>query len=165
MLVSRGSFEIGTEKYPYTSKITMTMYGKLEDPYLPLYGNKCIGLQNGILDIHGPVRDPVWTVLETTAEINATTVVINRKVDWQVGEEVAIASTGYDGRDTDKRTITKVDNTNPDKPVLTLDKPLEFRHFAATETYGDRKIDMRAEIGLLSRNVKYQGDTAYTEPN
>lgn len=165
MLVSGGSVEVGTEKHPYTSRVTMTMYGKIADPYLPLFGNKCIGLQNGILDMRGVTRDPVWTVLEKTANINDTTITINRKVDWAVGEEIAIASTGYDGRDTDKRTIKKVDNTNPDKPILTLDKPLEFRHFAETETYGDRKIDMRAEVGLLTRNVKFQGDSVHTEPN
>lgn len=31
-------------------------------------------------------------------------------------------------------------------------------HYAAIETYGDDTIEMRAEVGLLSRNVKYRGD-------
>jgi len=46
---------------------------------------------------------------------------------------------------------------------LTLDKKLDFEHFAAVETYGDRFIDMRAEVGLLTRNVKFQGAAHDTE--
>jgi len=38
------------------------------------------------------------------------------------------------------------------------------QHFAKTEKYGDEEIDMRAEVGLLSRNVVYQGDEN-SEPN
>ena len=39
-----------------------------------------------------------------------------------------------------------------------MDKPFKYKHYAATEAYGDETIDMRAEVGLLSRNVKFQGD-------
>ena len=55
--------EVGTEKYPYTSKLTITMHGQLSDPYIPIYGNKCIGLRYATLEMHGPVRQPTWTVL------------------------------------------------------------------------------------------------------
>ena len=56
--------EVGTEKYPYTSKLTITMHGKIDDPYIPIYGNKCIGLRYATLEMHGPVRQPTWTVLQ-----------------------------------------------------------------------------------------------------
>jgi hypothetical protein len=35
---------------------------------------------------------------------------------------------------------------------------LDYKHFAKTEWYGDEWIDMRAEVGLLTRNVKFRGD-------
>jgi len=59
--------------------------------------------------------------------------------------------------------IKSVDNTNPDKPVLTFTRGLNYRHFADIEQYGeddnpDNAIDMRAEIGLLTRNVVFRGD-------
>lgn len=82
MLVSGGSIEIGTADYPYTSKFTMTMHGTLADPYLALYGNKCIGLKNGILDMHGVPREPVWTVLHETAAMGSTTIKLAVAVDW-----------------------------------------------------------------------------------
>ena len=51
-----------------------------------------------------------------------------------------------------------IDNANPNKPVITIDKPFEYKHFAMTQTYGDDTIDMRAEVALLSRNVVVRGD-------
>ena len=72
---------------------------------------------------------------------------------------ISIASTDYSGRHAEKRSITKVDNTNPDKPILTLNQPLRWKHFAMTQTFGDETIDMRAEVALLSRNVRFRGDT------
>ena len=51
-----------------------------------------------------------------------------------------------------------IDITNPNKPVITIDKPFEYKHFAMTQTYGNETIDMRAEVALLSRNVVVRGD-------
>ena len=42
LFISGGLMEVGTEEFPYTSKITITMHGGLYDPYLPIYGNKVI---------------------------------------------------------------------------------------------------------------------------
>lgn len=41
--------------------------------------------------------------------------------------------------------------------ILTLDKNLVYKHYAKREEYGtsDVFIEMRAEVGLLTRNVKY----------
>lgn len=79
-------------------------------------------------------------------------------MDWVAGEEIAIATTSFNPREGEKRTIKAIDKTNPDIPVVTLDYPLEYKHFAMIQWYGDDFIDMRAEIGLLTRNVKYRGD-------
>lgn len=141
------------------------MHSMLHDPYLPLFGNKCIGLTNGILDMHGPVRVPTWTTMNTTSDIGATTITLSVEVDWVPGEQIAIASTSFNGREAEKRTIVSIDRSNVHNPVLQLDKALEFKHFAATETYGNKSISIRAEVGLLSRNVVYKGDDATTEVN
>lgn len=51
-----------------------------------------------------------------------------------------------------------IDRTVPGKPVITMDKAFEWKHFAMTQTYGNSTIDMRAEVALLSRNVVVRGD-------
>ena len=74
--------EVGTEKFPYTSKITITMHGTITDPYLPIYGNKMIGVRFGTLDMHGPVRNPTWTMLETTVLPGSKIITLQVAVDW-----------------------------------------------------------------------------------
>jgi len=113
--------EVGTEEFPYTSQMTFTMHGNISSPYLPIYGNKCIAVREGILDMHGIPRTPTWTVLNETVLPNATTITLSEAVDWVAGEEIAIAATSYNGREGEQRTILSIDKTNPNNPVITLD--------------------------------------------
>lgn len=74
IFVSGGLMEVGTEEFPYTSKITITMHSQLSDPYLPIYGNKVIGVRYGTLDMHGIERNKTWTLLEQTVEAGGTVI-------------------------------------------------------------------------------------------
>jgi hypothetical protein len=106
------------------------MHGNISSPYLPIFGNKCIAVKHSNLEMHGIERIPTWTYLNTTAEPGATTVTLHTAVDWVAGEEIAIASTSYQGREAEKRTIASIDKTNPDLPVITLAEPLNYKHFS-----------------------------------
>jgi hypothetical protein len=55
-----------------------------------------------------------------------------------VGEQIVIAPTSFNKEEAEVRTIITVglDTDDASKPVLTLDKPLLYKHYAATETYG-----------------------------
>ena len=163
--VHKGKMEVGTEKHPYTSKLTITMHGNVYDPYIPIYGNKVIGVRQGVLDMHGTKREPVWTYMDTTADIGASTITLAAAVDWQPGELIGIAPTGYDNHEAEKRYIKTIDNSTPAKPVITLDRPLTHKHFAGIETYDGVQIDMRAEVGLLSRNLVFRGDPETSKLN
>ena len=68
-----------------------------------------------------------------------------------------IASTNFSGRDAEQRTIESITNVDTN-PVITFTEPLIFKHYAGIQYFGDDFIEMRAEVGLLTRNVKYQGD-------
>lgn len=63
IFVDGGYMEVGTEDYPYTSKLIITMHSDRQSPEIPIYGNKVIGVRNGILDLHGVPRTPTWTEL------------------------------------------------------------------------------------------------------
>ena len=80
-----------------------------------------------------------------------------------------IASTDYDHNHSETATITAVATDPADaglpaeaskRIVLTLNKNLVYQHFAKKVQVGSSGdyIDMRAEVGLLTRNVKFQGD-------
>jgi hypothetical protein len=52
--------------------------------------------------------------------------------------------------------------------IITLDQALDYKHFAGTEYVGsdnEEFIDMRAEVGLLTRNVVFRGDTETSAEN
>jgi len=86
-------------------------------------------------------------------------------IDWKAGDQIVIASSDIEGRNAEKRKITQVDNTDPTKPIISFAEPLIHKHFAAIETYGSQKIDMRTEVGLLTRNVVYRGDPETSNAN
>lgn len=44
--------------------------------------------------------------------------------------------------------------------VVVLNEPLDFTHWGQTWQANDHVIEMRAEVGLLTRNVKVIGDTS-----
>lgn len=47
IMVNGGYLEVGTEEYPYTSRLTITMHGSEADPYIPTYGNKVLAVRYG----------------------------------------------------------------------------------------------------------------------
>jgi len=146
------------------------MHSNVSDPYLPIYGNKVLAIRFGTLEMHGVKRVPEWTSMEITANAGADKITLKEKVDWKAGEFIAIASTSFEGGtdgDSEKREIKSVDNTNPDKPILTLTKALEKKHFAGLEPVGtgSETIEMRAEVGLLTRNIVYRGDPETSAKN
>jgi G8 domain/IPT/TIG domain len=165
VMIRDGYFEIGTEQFPYTSKLTITMHSNRQSPELPIFGNKVIAMLNGVLDIHGVPRNPTWTMLDSTSEAGSTTLTMMRDVDWQVGERIVIAPTDYFHTHAEERQIVSIDRTNPSKPILTIDSPLEYKHYAGIQFFGDDFIEMRAEVGLLTRNVLYRGDPETSAAN
>jgi hypothetical protein len=86
VFVKGGYMEVGTPKFPYTSKITMTMHGTADDPYIPIYGNKVIALREGILEMHGTPKTPTWTVMDKTSEIGDTKITLHTEVNWVAGD-------------------------------------------------------------------------------
>ncbi|MEM9103667.1 MAG: carbohydrate-binding protein [Pseudomonadota bacterium] len=86
------------------------------------------------------------------------------ELNWEIGDEIVIASSSMDYTHQEIRIITEVTDLGNSNSRLVLDKPLEYRHYGQKETYGTgnntRTIDLRAEVALLNRNVKIQGLTS-----
>jgi hypothetical protein len=87
--------------------------------------------------------------------------VLEEVVDWAPGEEIVIASTTWDHNQSEVRLISAV---STDKKTLTLNEPLKFRHFSETEKYGDKDFPMKAEVGLLTRNILFRGLEEESKP-
>ena len=121
VLITGGYLEAGTELFPYTSKLIITMHSDKYSPELPIYGNKVIAMYNGIIDMHGMPRTPTWTMLNFTANMGDITITLIEAVDWKVGEQIIIAPTGYYNTEAEQMTIVAIDRTNANNPVITLD--------------------------------------------
>ena len=136
ILVRDGYMEVGTEQFPYTSKLTITMHSDKYSPEIPIYGNKVIGVRNGVLEMHGAPRTPVWTMLDSTADVGSNKITLIEAVDWKVGESIVIAPTSYESTEAEELVITAIDRTNANKPVITLNATLQYKHFAGTQYFG-----------------------------
>lgn len=105
--------------------------------------------------MHGIVRNPTWTELASTVNPGDNTLTLTTAVDWQVGEEIVVAATGYNHYESERKTITAV---SADMKMLTVSTPFIYKHFSDIETYSGEAFIMRAEVGLLTRNIVLQGD-------
>ena len=156
LILKNGALEIGTEVEPYLNKAEITLHGHVRCTELPIYGCKTIGVREGTLDLHGEFVPMTWTRLAQTALANSTEIVLENGVNWRPGSEIVVATTG--GRasmgESEKMIIASVSD---DGTVITLTEPLKFEHLSIAQTFGSHYIETRAEVGLLTRNVKVHG--------
>ena len=86
---------------------------------------------------------------------NPTITLVDDISSWHVGDKIVIASTGYDARDSEVFTITAKIGRNQ----LRLDRPADHTHWGRIDSVTG--IDQRAEVGLLSRNVRFYGEMSF----
>jgi cell migration-inducing and hyaluronan-binding protein len=144
-IMLHGELAIGSEATPHTRKATITLTDnvKVEDVMAGM-GDRGIMISGGTLNLHGD-RTNAWTKLSATAAAGATSIQVLNAASWRVGDEIVLASTDYDPRQAETRTITAISGNN-----ITLDKGLDYMHFGKI-TFD---VDQRGEVGLLTRNIK-----------
>lgn len=167
IFINNGYMEVGTEEFPYTSRITITMHGDVTTPAIPTYGNKNIAVRRGQLHLVGKPVPVTWTMLDSTVAAGSNQITLQAQpsvFNWAVGDQIVIASTDYDHNHSETAFITAIADHPSDsaatnkRKILTLDIDLVYQHYAGVYTQGTDSIEMRAEVGLLTRTVKYQGD-------
>ena len=178
IMVREGQFKIGAPDLPYEGNLTITLHGNRESKQLPGFGNKSIMVHNGQIDIHGKPVTKTWTYLEIGAVPGDKQVTLTEASEWKVGDKIIITSTGQSREETEERYITEVNGK-----VLKFEEGLEFYHFSgeidpnknhntgdqveANNTIDpagrDQPFILRGEVGLLTRNVKIQGDETTIE--
>ena len=145
-IMVHGELEIGTEANPFKHNATITLTDNVKNEQLMGMGDRGIMMSGGTLNLHGN-RSNSWTKLARTAEAGSSTIEVLDASQWQAGDEIVLASTDYDPRQAERRTIAAISGN-----TLTLNEPLEYMHFGRI-TFG---VDERGEVGLLTRNIKLQ---------
>ena len=103
-------------------------------------------LMGGTLNLHGD-RKHTWTKLAQTAAAGSTSIQVLDASGWRAGDEIVLASTDFDPRQAERRTISAIRGN-----TITLDRKLDYMHFGKI-TFD---VDERGEVGLLTRNIKLQ---------
>jgi len=145
-IMVHGELQIGTEASPYQHKATITLTDNVKDEQLMGMGDRGIMLSGGTLNLHGK-RTNTWTKLAKTAPAGSAAIEVLDASQWQAGDEIVLASTDFNPRQAERRTISAVSGN-----AITLDKPLEFMHFGKI-TFD---VDERGEVANLTRNIKVQ---------
>src|SRR5919198_1385394 len=151
-IMLHGELEIGTEKAPHTRKATITFTNNVKDEDISGVGgntdkvDRGIMLMGGTLNLHGNQTN-TWTKLSNTAAAGATSIQVLNAAGWKVGDEIVLASTDFDPRQAERRTIAAIRGN-----TITLDQKLDFMHFGKI-TFD---VDERGEVGLLTRNIRIQ---------
>ncbi|XP_066939677.1 fibrocystin-L-like [Macrobrachium rosenbergii] len=157
LIVDGGSLNIGSEEEPFTGKAVIELYGDARSVELPSYGAKVLAVRNGSLDLHGIHIPITWTHLATTAAKGSYDITLKQPVTWKKGDTIIIATTEkrFSNNENEKHII---DEVSADGRTLTLTEPLKYEHISIEQTLGGRTIETRAEVGLLSRNIKIRGN-------
>lgn len=130
----------------------------------------------GRLMIYGKDKGVSWTQLDATASVNDTqiTLIDDPTGGWKDGDSVIIASTDFEYPDPradrdGQRDLgyhqgeVKLLSGHPAGTTVSLASALSFEHFGEDigpppTSPGMHSIPVRAEVGLLSRNVVIQGE-------
>ncbi|MBJ7257433.1 MAG: G8 domain-containing protein, partial [Akkermansiaceae bacterium] len=159
------AFQVGTAASRFAQNFTLTLKGLATESPMAMMGAKFLAAHNGgTLDIHGRNRVE-WTHLGVSAAAGATSLTLSEAVDWVVGDKILVTSSRASWNEAEEREITSV---SADSKTVSFVTPLTFPHNGNQLTKTRLKdgittswtADLRAEVGLLSRNVKIQGDEA-----
>src|SRR6187402_1246922 len=146
-IMVHGELAIGTEAKPYTRRATITLIDNVKgEDVMAGMGDRGIMVSGGTLNLHGD-RTHTWTKLRNTANAGSDSIEVLDAAGWRVGDELILASTDFDPRQAERRTIAAINGNK-----LTLDEKLEYMHFGKI-TFD---VDERGEVGLLTRNIKIQ---------
>ncbi len=151
-IMVHGRFEIGVPSALYTKKAVITLTGPDED--VMGMGGKVLGVMGGLLTMHGERKAP-FVKLAATAKKGDTVLTLTENPGWRVGDKIVLASSDFAHEQAEEFTINAI-TTNK----VNLNKAIKYLHWGQTHTYSGKVVDERAEVVLLTRNIKIQGNAA-----
>jgi hypothetical protein len=111
-------------------------------------------------------------IVENIIERNydgTTSAASDGQLDWEVGDQIVIASSSEDYNDQEVRNIAAIIDLGNGTSRITLNSSLNHRHSGEIETYrNDTRtwdLDLRAEVALLNRNVKITSESWHDTDN
>ena len=114
------------------------------------FSTKAFVTQGGTTDLQGSLcGERTWTTLAATADAGARELRLEEPVAWAVGTEVMVASTDFQGTQTEVATVSAVSD---DGKTLSLAHALVYPHAGVAP--------ITAEVAALTRNIKITSEAA-----
>ncbi len=151
-ILVHGLLQIGTAAEPFQQRATIMLTGNNPDEDVMGMGTKMIGVMGGTVEMYGSPRVS-WTHLNATAAIGSSQIVLERAVDWQADDWIVITSTDFNPYQANVIQVNSVAGNS-----VALKQPVQDLHWGELQTYDNKQLDERAEVGLLSRNIVIAGD-------
>ncbi|MEL6916489.1 MAG: G8 domain-containing protein [Bacteroidota bacterium] len=148
-----GILQIGSKESPFQNKATITLTGPKEDVN-NMGGRFLVTMDGGSLQLYGASASKLsWGQLEGSIAPGATEMMLDKEPNgWESGDKIAVAPSGYDPFEAEEVTITSVNGKR-----ISFTPALRYAHYGEIQEYEGKVLDERAEVGLLTRNIKIQG--------
>ena len=171
-------FEVGAEGAPFLQDFTLRLKGKNPDamdlPGMTANTKALMAMDGGQVDMHGEPKTS-WTRLNATALAGSTSIEVelDAAANWKVGDQVVISGTTHQKPNDDYidyaevATIGSVNGT-----TIGLQAPLVHDHNGVNTSLNLTHAalgtqwapEQRAEVGMLTHNVKVEGVMDSTHP-
>lgn len=148
-IMVHGELRVGSEAQPFTHQANILLSNAVQGEDVMGMGDRVLGVMDGTLELHGQKRLP-WTHLSSTASAGSSTLNLAEAPDWQAGDSLTLSSTDFNGNQTELVTVQRVSGT-----AVTLAAPLKYTHWASSSSYAGKTLNERAEVGLLSHNIRF----------
>ena len=155
--VRLGNLTAGAINQTFPGKIYINITGDRNSPKLLidnfLDSSSNIIAVTGSMRLFGNTTSFTWSKLAVSANIGDISITLIDNVDWKVGDKIVIGPTEMNHSGFETRIITSKSNN-----VITLDSPIQNFHYGDSDiTYQSNfgnVLDMRAGVGLLTRNIQ-----------
>ncbi|KAJ8602815.1 hypothetical protein CTAYLR_002589 [Chrysophaeum taylorii] len=147
-----GKLRAGSETCRLRSRISITLHGER---------SSFKGIEvAGELDVHATEYYHAWSRLARTAEPGDEMLILQDPVNWEENMTIVVTTTHLrDSRDWHQNEILRVTSVSASAAGATavgVTPPVTFKHYGGSE--------YQAEVGLLTRRFKIQGDASSSEP-
>ncbi len=158
-IMVHGKLECGTESEPFQNQFNITLTGNDRNESVMGMGTKTLStMGGGIISLHGQPRTS-WLMLDGTVNPGSRDIRTEYPTGWRKGDVIVVSSTDDSMHHAETHVIDSIDGTS-----IRLNQAMQYRHFGEVQSFhnGQRnwEVDTRAEVALLSRNIRIQGDEA-----
>uniref|UniRef100_K1PJF5 Transmembrane protein 2 n=1 Tax=Magallana gigas TaxID=29159 RepID=K1PJF5_MAGGI len=116
-----------------------------------------VSTYNGLEPWQGSLELFVFNTLLTRPIIS----VVNNVNSWKTGDKIFVASTDYDWRQVEEFEVIPCNNVICSSNTVRLSHPFKYDHYG--EIYN--RVDMRAEVGLMTRNILIDAEVSEGNSN